>query len=54
VLALLLALLLKKATDSNVTKVFDIVSAVGDLEPPKLNYGCNISVNGLFGIEGPF
>jgi hypothetical protein len=45
--------LLEEATDSNTTRVLDIAPAVGDLEPPELDYGRNIGVNGPFGIEGP-
>ena len=52
-LAPLPAPLLEEATDGDATRVLDVAPAVGDLEPPELDYGRNIGVNGPFGIEGP-
>jgi hypothetical protein len=54
VLTLLPAPLLEEAIDSNTTRVLNITPAVGDLEPLELDYGCNISVNSPFSIEGLF
>jgi hypothetical protein len=51
--ALLLAPLLKEATDSNTTRVLDIIPAIGDLELPEFNYSYNIGINSPFSIEGP-
>jgi hypothetical protein len=52
-LAPLPAPLLEEAIDGNTTRVLDIAPAMGDLEPLELDYGCNIGINGPFGIEGP-
>jgi hypothetical protein len=54
VLALLSALLLKKAVDGRVTQVFCVTIAVCDLQPPELKHGCDIGVNSAFRKQRPF